>query len=102
MNTSLLAVRIARHLPFASKFSEHLDRCAALEVLYRPFDPNLPRLRLSHVFGLARLPDMRICLANPHNQRIDFSVDGDDVADDRLTPSVDNAISRKDGRHTLH
>src|SRR4051812_4286431 len=54
---ALWAVRILRRLPHTKRFDAHLTDCAALAVLYAPFDPGIEPLRLAHVFEMHPLPD---------------------------------------------
>ena len=56
MTISLRAIRILRWLPHSARVDRHLDRCAALAVLYAPFGDNVKPLRLAHVLGLIPLP----------------------------------------------
>lgn len=58
MNVALWAVRILRRLPHTRNFDSHLTDCAALAVIYHPFNDCEP-LTLAHVFKRRPLPDFR-------------------------------------------
>ena len=56
MSLALWATKVLRKIPHTARFDTHLDDCAALEVIYGPYDSALPLLRLSHVIRLSKLP----------------------------------------------
>jgi hypothetical protein len=56
MSLALTAVRVFRWIPRTAGFDAHLDRCAAIEVLYIPYDDRFSPLRLLHVLRMVPLP----------------------------------------------
>lgn len=56
MSPTLWCIRILRWVPKTYAFDRHLTDCAALEVIYRPFNGAEP-LTFAHIFKLKPLPD---------------------------------------------
>ena len=57
MTLALTIMRVLRALPRTGKLDSHLDRCAAIGVLYPAFYEDVPRLRAAHVLRIVPLPD---------------------------------------------
>jgi hypothetical protein len=72
--SALWAIRVLRKFPHTARFDRHLDNCAAHEVVYAPYNPDLPPLRVSQVFGFSSLPNPFPSLPNAASHGIDSAV----------------------------
>lgn len=99
----LFLVRVLRRLPHTSRFEAHLNACAALEILYAPFDENFPRLRWAHVLRIVPLPDLSPGCTNMVGEGVEWE-HPDDIDAGRETPDVfDKSFAvLGGGSHTLH
>jgi hypothetical protein len=100
---ALWVIRVLRALPHTARFDKHLTDCAALAVVYGPFDDTLERLRLSHVFRLSPLPDFFPGVPHVTRKRVEESVSSYDEPRRGLKPPVyDARFFLKRGLNTLH
>lgn len=79
MALAIQVVRLLRKLPRTRRFDRHLDDCAALDVLYGPWDSALPSLQLSHVVRLAKLPSFQPAEAQPVGERTNAASSSNNV-----------------------
>jgi hypothetical protein len=87
---ALTLIRILRRLPKTAAFDVHLTDCAALAVLYRPLDPSLPALTLSHVVRISALPNFLDSLGNSGDEWIETPVPSDNGWRGKVAPVVIN------------
>ena len=103
MSPALRVIAALRKLPHSRRVDRHLDACAAHEVLYRQLDPGLPRLRISHVLGMAALPNFRPDLTDAGRERVHAAVFGHDDGWSTMAPPVlDHLDLVQRGAETVH
>ena len=95
MSLALWTIRVARRLPLSRIFERHLDRCAALAIVYAEELEHLGGIRVSHVLGIRDLPDPLYSLRRTQGERISAPVLASDVgACGHTPPVVDGVVSQ--------